>query len=106
MIVGRFVLAFALAFIAESMSEYLFASWLGALEAKWTWLENVHPMRYVSLVVGLILAFAYALDIIYEAFGYVAIWPWIGIVITGLAIGRGSNYLHDFWSTYLQQSTT
>lgn len=103
MIVGRFVLAFALAFVAESMSEYLFASWLDALGKRWCWLAQFAPMRYVSLAVGLALSFAYQLDIIYEAFGYMAVWPWIGVVITGLAIGRGSNYLHDFWSTYLQK---
>jgi hypothetical protein len=102
MIVGRFVLAFALAFIAESMSEYLFATWLELIEKRWPALEEAQPMRYVSLLVGLALAFAYQLDILYEAFGYVAIWPWVGMLITGLVIGRGSNYLHDFWSTYLK----
>jgi hypothetical protein len=102
MIAGRFLLAFALAFIAESMSEYLFAPWLDAAKARWPGLKAAEPMRYVALLVGLALALAYRLDVIYEAFGYVAIWPWVGVVITGLVIGRGSNYLHDFWETYLK----
>lgn len=103
MIVGRFVLALALAFIAESMSEYLFAPWLDVLKKRWPWLEEAKPMQYVALAMGLLLAFAYNLDIIFEAFGYTANWPWIGVVVTGLAIGRGSNYVHDLWTRYLSK---
>ena len=103
MIVGRFVLAFALAFIAESMSEYLFAAGLKALEGKHPALAEAQPMRYVALAVGLLLTYSYSLDVIYEAFGYTANWPPMGLIITGLAIGRGSGFLHDFWKSYLQR---
>ena len=28
-------------------------------------------------------------------------WPWVGWVVTGILIGRGSNFIHDFASRWL-----
>ena len=28
-------------------------------------------------------------------------WPWAGWVVTGILIGRGSNFVHDFASRWL-----
>ena len=102
MIIGRFLLALALAFVSESMSEYLFGIAFDLLAKRWPILADIQPMRYISLAVGMALALAYQLDIIFEAFGYVAFWPWTGVAVTGLVIGRGSNYLHAFYSRYLK----
>ncbi len=96
---------FALAFLAESMVEYT----LGTL------FEKVEPLRpfkwalmYVALFVGVGLALYYKLDLI-------ALIPQIleseaqpgtvvGMVLTGLGIGRGAEYLHKFVSSYLVKS--
>lgn len=102
MILGRFLLWVALAFVCESMVEYLFAPLATMLKRTWPVWDEIQPLKYVSLAVGVALAFAYNLDVIYEAFGFVAAWPGVGVVITGLAIGRGSNFVHDFWTTYLK----
>ena len=92
-----------LAFLAESTVEYLFAVWFDMAEAKWPMLAQVAPLRYVALVVGVALAFAYRLDLLLVAFPDVPPFsPWVGILLTGLVIGRGANFVHDFWRTYLR----
>ena len=102
MVAIRFLFWMALAFICESMVEYLFASWIAQLPAKWKWVDELEPLKYISLLVGVALAASYGLDIIYEVFGATASWPQVGVIVTGLTIGRGSNYCHDFWSRYLK----
>ena len=92
----------ALAFLAESMTEYVFSVWLDLAKQKWPILETIQPLRYVAMVVGVGLAFAYRLDLLLAAFPNMPPFaPWVGILLTGMAIGRGSNYLHDFWIEYL-----
>lgn len=98
----RFLLWLSLAFICESMVEYIFAPFAVMAPAKWKWIDDYQPIKYVSLLVGVALALAYRLDIISEVFGATAGWPVTGQIITGLTIGRGSNYVHDFWSRYLK----
>ncbi len=99
--VVTFLLALALAFMAESTTEYVFASWIDLLQAAHPDLAKVQPLKYIALAVGLALAFAYSLDLLREAFGVVASPAWTGIMLTGLAVGRGANYLHDFAVKYL-----
>jgi len=101
MIIGKALFAFALAFLAESFVEYLLDVPLFFAKQKWPWLEHLKLMRYAALAVGVVMAFQYEIDLLYEAFGYVGQWPGFGVLLTGLGIGRGSNWLHDFWSTYL-----
>ena len=92
--------SFALAFLAESMVEYLFGILIdhipGAEKFKWL-------LQYVSAGVGVFLALYYALDLIAliaeMAGGSVGVTP-VGQVLSGLAIGRGANYLHQFVSAY------
>ena len=97
-VVTQALLAFALAFLAESMTEYLFASWVDRI-AK---LAEAEPLKYIALLVGVGMAFAYRLDLIALAFQQEAGAAWVGILLTGMAIGRGSNYVHDLWSKYLK----
>ena len=97
-VVTQALLAFALAFLAESMTEYLFASWVDRI-AK---LAEAEPLKYIALLVGVGMAFAYRLDLLALAFPEQppVVW-WVGVLLTGMAIGRGSNYVHAFYSTYL-----
>jgi hypothetical protein len=90
------MLALALAFLAESMVEYI----LGTLFQKftkisgWSWV-----LMYVSLGVGIGLAFWYQLDML----AIVTEGPstTVGIILSGSVIGRGANFLHDFVSKYI-----
>lgn len=54
-------------------------------------------VRYVALVVGIAAAIAYKIDILAMA-GLTAAYPYVGYVVSGLVIGRGSNYVNDFVS--------
>jgi len=96
-----YLVALALAFIAESMTEYLFASWIDWLKEKHPEVEKAQPLKYIGAGVGLVLAFVYNLDLLRAMLGAIANPPWVGVVITGLAIGRGANYVHNFAKEYL-----
>jgi len=101
MIIGKALLAFALAFLTESFVEYLLAVPLSFLKERWPAVEKLQIKLYAGLAVGVLMAFQYELDLIFEAFGYQAHWIGFGVLLTGLGIGRGSNWLHDFWTVYL-----
>ena len=102
----RFGLALTLAFLTESMTEYLFSFWVNAL-VSWmarSWFPefaNAQPLKYVAALVGVYLAWAYKLDLLYEAFHILPTVNLVGVILTGLAVGRGANYLHDLATKYL-----
>ncbi len=100
---------FALAYLAESLTEYLFGIPFDKIPKltpyKWV-------IMYLSAGVGVSLAIFYKLDMIYllsnvisEAVGapspiQVSV---VGFILTGLGIGRGANWLHDFVSNYFKK---
>lgn len=90
---GREVLGIlALAFLAESMTEYFLSEWLK---------EN--RLKYAAAVVGVLLALNFRVDI-FLMFFEMESWllsPYSGWVLTGLFLGRGSNYCHDFFQAFL-----
>jgi hypothetical protein len=49
---------------------------------------------WVSAVLGVVVCIAYSADLL-AILGYTAGIPYIGAVLTGLLIGRGSNYIND-----------
>jgi len=52
-------------------------------------------LKYVSLVLGVVVAFAYNVDILALA-GLVSPFPYVGAAVSGIIIGRGGNYVNDF----------
>lgn len=87
--------ALALAFLCESMTEYLF----GAVVAHTPKLEPFRwLLMYIALLAGVGLAFYYQLDLIAIILGESR--P-VGFLLSGLVIGRGANFLHDFISRYI-----
>jgi hypothetical protein len=98
------VIVFALAFFAEGFMEYLvmpLIQWL-ALKLK---VKPDQVPKYASAAIGVGLSFYYRLDIIAllakmagdEAHAGLTT---LGIIITGVLMGRGSNYLHQFVSKF------
>ncbi|MBI4301757.1 MAG: hypothetical protein HY664_04040 [Chloroflexi bacterium] len=83
-------LILALAFLAESLTEYLFADLLVSIKV------DTKYLKYVAALVGVALALAYGLDAIQEFFAVSPGLPHLGQVLTGLILGRGANYTHDF----------
>jgi len=86
---------FALAFLCESMTEYI----LGTPFDKFPVLSQFKwALMYVSAGVGVGLAFHYQLDMI-SMIGQTAP-TWVGLALTGLGIGRGANFVHQFVDQY------
>jgi len=83
----------ALAFLSESLTEYLFAGPLASLGRQ-------HYLRYVAALVGVALCLAYRVDLLQASLGLAPGWPPLGQALTGLILGRGANYLHDFYTTF------
>lgn len=101
--------AFALAFLCESLVEYLLGTPMSKFEAlkPWTWL-----LMYVAAGVGVFFALYWKIDLIAviangigQTSGDFSAWPVspVGQVLSGLVIGRGSNFLHDFLSKTLRK---
>lgn len=60
--------------------------------------ESPRPyIRYISLVLGIVAAIAYRIDIPAMT-GLVAINVYVGYVISGIIIGRGANYINDIFA--------
>ena len=72
-----------LATLVEGLVTYVFGT-----EGSRPWL------RFVSLGLGVLAAVAYQIDLL-ALFGLASPIAWIGWIVSGLIIGRGSNYLND-----------
>ena len=77
-----------LAYLAESIVEYFFA-WA----PKWT--------KYIAAAVGILLAINFQMDLFQSLLGLESFHPLVGYVLTGLVLGRGSNWLHDLWNRFI-----
>jgi hypothetical protein len=82
------------AFLAESVTEYFFGPLFKAL-AEATGIPLLGDLRYVAALIGVGLCVAYRLDLLLAA-GFEAQAPVVGFVLTGVVIGRGSDFLHQF----------
>ena len=83
----------ALAFLAESLTEYLFAGPLAAARLPSS------LIRYVAVAVGVLLAWAYDLDITRDVLGLTPRPAELGVILSGVVLGRGASYVHDFYSS-------
>jgi len=101
--------AFALAFLVESLVEYLLGTPMEKIPAlkPWKWI-----LMYVAMAVGIGLALYWKIDLIAIIANGVAQlsqfeFTWkvslIGQILSGLIIGRGSNFLHDFLAKSLKK---
>lgn len=75
-------LIFALAVLVEGLVEYFGAPIPTAYK------------RYVAALVGVALCIVYGADLL-AILGFTASVPYVGAALTGLIVGRGSNYLND-----------
>ena len=49
----------------------------------------------------MLLALGFAVDAM-VLFGLEGAFPWLGSVVTGLLLGRGANWIHDFISRWVK----
>lgn len=95
------LLIFALAVLIEGSVEYF----LGTIFNKFPRLTpHAWTLMYVSLLLGIGVSIYYALDVIaliaVQAGLSMSPSP-VGEVATGILIGRGANYVHQFISKFL-----
>jgi hypothetical protein len=95
------VIILLLAFLVESLTEYLFGKLFDQVVKlkpyRWT-------LMYIAAVVGVVGCFLYGFDLLALLGGFLPDEgaaqaarqaSWFGTLLTGLAVGRGSNYIHD-----------
>lgn len=80
---------FFLAVFIEGLIEYSVMEVLKRRSVPTWW------VRYMSAALGVALAFAYEANLP-ARFGLTSRALWIDYTVTGLIVGRGSNYLSDF----------
>ncbi len=56
-------------------------------------------LKYVALAFGVAIAIAYRIDVL-AYFGILSPVPYVGFIITGIVIGRGSNYVNDVFAFF------
>lgn len=87
----------ALAFLLEGLVEYVIGSW-------WKPGEKATRERFIpalNLALGIALAILLKVDL-FVTLGLAA--GLVGQVVTGIVIGRGSQYLHTFFLNFLSRA--
>jgi len=86
-----------LAFLVEGLVEYFFGTLFDQVAGlrQWRWL-----MLYLAAGVGVFGCLYYRFDLIHLRAEFLDVpgglqVSTLGMVLTGLAVGRGANYLHD-----------
>lgn len=59
--------------------------------------------RYLSLFFALVMTIAYRVDLL-KQLGFDCPLPYLGIVLTGLLVSRGSQFLHDLFKKITQRA--
>ncbi len=79
-----------LATLLEGFIAYLFGEGQG---------EKRNYLKYVALVFGTIMAVSYKIDIP-AMVGLTSPYPFVSFILSGLVIGRGSNYVNDLIGSF------
>lgn len=88
-----FLLAVFLATVNERLVEFFFKPALSAAG-----LGSATP--YVALLLGALISVGFGIDLftpIVEGMGFTLAVDWAGLALSALAVGGGSNLLHDVW---------
>ncbi|WP_332856804.1 hypothetical protein [Clostridium paraputrificum] len=81
----KLIMLVVVAIIAESVWETL----------KMTWQDGkVKVDRVGALVVSMLIVFGTRLDML-SLLGIETVIPFLGVILTGILISRGSNFIHD-----------
>lgn len=85
------VIFLMLALIVEAFVEYAKSIGKGLADGQW----KTAVTQIGSIAIAQVLCFATGLDI-FKLVGLEFAWAWLGVVLTGIFISRGSNYAADF----------
>jgi len=87
---------FVAAVVCKGIIEYLIAPWFDKWEKSGSEPVVVEQvLRLVTAVLGIAAVWQLDLQFFRTAFGVELLSPWLDLGVTGVAIGRGSNYMHD-----------
>lgn len=94
-----------IAFLIETLVEFV----LGTLFEK---VAALAPLKwlimYVAIAVAVFAAFLYHLDLVFMLAQFLGTsdipQTTFGMIVTGVAIGKGSNYLHDLFKKFFVKS--
>ena len=95
----KFLVVLVLAGANEAIIEFLVKPPLERLMANEEDRSIVY--RTVSAAGGVLLALGFTVDTM-ALFGLEGVFPWLGAVVTGLLLGRGANWIHDFVNRWVE----
>lgn len=109
--IGSIVSILILATIAEAIVEYFVAPVVKPLRIDAPEAGNMDAvlggidwrsliLRYAAAAIAIVLCLVYEADLL-ALLGLNAGWSWIGQVVTGILVGRGSNFINDFADRWL-----
>jgi len=85
------VLIVALAVVVEAFIEHGKSIGKAFLAGEW----KTAVTQLIASIVAIVLCFAAGADL-FAVVGLTFAWPWLGVVLTGVIISRGANYVSDF----------
>jgi hypothetical protein len=91
----KFIALFLIAIIVEGVVEWIPAPENGKA-AFWK--------RLFALVVGTVTCIATETDL-FGMLGMAISWPFMGSILTGILVSRGSNFIHDFVGKLTEQKS-
>ena len=97
---GKALVIVLAAVAGDGINEFFFFPWLDTLKGKLNEIIRVQILRIWSGLIGVGIAWQFDLDI-FRLLENPAKNPLVGIVITGLLLGRGSNYIHELLKRFL-----
>lgn len=94
-----------IAFLIETLVEFALGTLFDKIPKlallKWT-------IMYVAIAVAIFASFLYRLDLVFMLAQFLGTndipQTTFGMIITGVAIGKGSNYLHDLFKKFFVKS--
>ena len=108
MVIGNLLVILVLSFLVETLIEFLFGEPLAKFAPKFSWL-----LKYIAVACAIALTLFYKFDVIYLLGQFVTLdWQPLsdpsvpGMIITGIAVGKGSNYMHDLFKRFFVKPTT
>jgi len=101
-VIGLLLIALLLAFMVETLVEFLFADVFGFIYERYPFLARIQAKKFIAIGISIAYALFYQLDFLYLMGVFLEIdWQPLasvkihGMIISGIAVGMGSTYLHD-----------
>ncbi len=93
------IIVFAAA-VGEGINEFFVLPWLDAVKGRWNETARIQVYRMWSGLVGVGIAWELNLDV-FALLSANPLHPIVGNILTGLLLGRGSNWLHELLKKFV-----